>query len=52
MIESRVVTTEYRVCVKRYNFAAGLAWPSAAGQTHGIGNNGYLIKTAKNIRRV
>ncbi len=31
------------VCVKRYNFAAG--------QNQRIGKYGYLIKTAKNIRR-
>jgi hypothetical protein len=31
-------------CVKRYNFAAG--------RNQRIGNYGYLIKTAKNIRRV
>ncbi len=32
------------VCGKRYNFAAG--------RNQRIGKNGYLIKTAKNIRRV
>ncbi len=36
----------YFVCVygKRYNFAAG--------RNQRIGNNGYLMRTAKNIRRV